>query len=295
VKIAFLGLGAMGSPMALNLLRAGHQVTAFNRTAAKAMSLREAGAAVAASPADAVEGADIAVTMVSNDEAVRAMLFAAITPNRAAIDRLAKGAVHVCTSTISVAFSKQLAAEHAAREQAYIAAPVLGRPEAAAEKRLWVIAAGARDQIERCRPVFDAIGRGFSVVAREPWQANVAKIAANFMLASMLEAMGEAFALVRKSGMEPQAFLEILNALFNSPVYANYGRIVANQQFEPAGFRLVLGLKDVDLALAAGHDSAVPLPLASLVRDRFLSAVAHGRQNADWSALAEVAARSAGL
>jgi 3-hydroxyisobutyrate dehydrogenase-like beta-hydroxyacid dehydrogenase len=295
VKIAFLGLGAMGAPMALNLCRAGHTLTVFNRTAAKAIPLVEAGAAQAASPAAAVEGVDIVVTMVSNDQAVREALFASSPPRRPALDVLPAGAVHICTSTIGAAFSRQLAGEHAARGQGYVAAPVLGRPDAAAEKRLWVIAAGPGDQIERCRPVFDAIGRGCSVVADEPSQANVAKIMANFMLASVLEAMAEAFTLVRKSGMESRVFVEILNALFNSPVYANYGRMVANRQFEPAGFRLALGLKDVGLALEASQDVAAPLPLASVIRDHFLSAVAHGRENADWSALAEVAGRAAGL
>jgi 3-hydroxyisobutyrate dehydrogenase-like beta-hydroxyacid dehydrogenase len=199
------------------------------------------------------------------------------------------------TSTISVELSKELAREHGARSQAYVAAPVLGRPDAAAGKKLWVMAAGAREDIERCHPLIDAIGRGVSIMGDQPWQANITKIAANFMLASMLEAMGEAAALIRKSGMDPHAFVEVLNSLFNSPVYANYGRIIADRKFEPAGFRLTLGLKDVGLALEAGQDAAVPLPLGSLIRDHYLSAIAHGLQDADWSALAEVAARNAGL
>jgi 3-hydroxyisobutyrate dehydrogenase-like beta-hydroxyacid dehydrogenase len=157
------------------------------------------------------------------------------------------------------------------------------------------MAAGAREDIERCHPLIDAIGRGVSIMGDQPWQANITKIAANFMLASMLEAMGEAAALIRKSGMDPHAFVEVLNSLFNSPVYANYGRIIADRKFEPAGFRLTLGLKDVGLALEAGQDAAVPLPLGSLIRDHYLSAIAHGLQDADWSALAEVAARNAGL
>jgi 3-hydroxyisobutyrate dehydrogenase-like beta-hydroxyacid dehydrogenase len=201
----------------------------------------------------------------------------------------------LCTSTISVALSKTLAQEHAGREQGYVAAPVLGRPDAAAERKLWIIVAGSSDQIERCRPLIEALGRGVSIMGDQPWQANITKIAANFMLASMLEAMGEAFALLRKTGVDPHAFVQVLNALFNSPVYLNYGQIIADRRFVPAGFRLGLGLKDVGLALEAAQDAAVPMPLASLVRDHYLSAIAHGHENADWSAVAEVVAHYAGL
>lgn len=289
MKVAFFGAGNMGEPMALNLLRAGHEVTVYNRTREKGAPLETAGARIADSPAAAVNGVDAAITMLANDQAVRDTMLGD------AINTLPAGAVHMCTSTISVAFSKELAAAHAARDQGYIATPVLGRPEAAAAKQLWVMAAGPKDQVERCRPLMDAIGRGVSIMGDEPWQANLTKIAANFMLASMLEAMAESSALVRKSGMEVHAFVEVLNALFNSPVYANYGKIIADQRFEPAGFRLTLGLKDVTLALEAAGGEHVPMPLASLIRDHYLDAIAHGRAGADWSALAEVAARSAGL
>jgi 3-hydroxyisobutyrate dehydrogenase-like beta-hydroxyacid dehydrogenase len=139
------------------------------------------------------------------------------------------------------------------------------------------------------------MGRAVTVMGEQAWRANLTKIAANFMLASMLEAMGESVALVRKSGIGPLQFLEVLNGLFNSPVYANYGKIIAEQRFEPAGFKLRLGLKDVDFALEAAHDTAVPMPLASLLRDHYLSAIAHGRGDADWAALAEVVANDAGL
>ena len=191
--------------------------------------------------------------------------------------------------------SKELAREHARRGQSFVAAPVLGRPDAAAEKRLWIIAAGARATIDRCTPIFDALGRGLSVVGEQPWQANVAKIAVNFTLAAALEAMGEATALIRKSDVEPRVFIEVLNALFGSPVYENYGRMIADRAFEPAGFRLALGLKDVDLALDASRDAAVPMPMAVVMRDQFLSAIADGLEDADWSAVSEIAARNAGL
>lgn len=289
MKIAFLGTGNVGQPMALNLLRAGHAVTAYNRTHDKLAPLAAAGAKVAQSPAGAVEGVDAVITMLANDDALRDVMLGT------AIEALPAGAVHMSSSTISIGLSKELAAAHTRHGQHYIAAPVLGRPDAARDKRLWVMAAGAPDQIERCRPLMEAIGRGITVMGDQPWHANVTKIGVNFLLMSMLEAFGEAFALTRKSNVDPHLFLEVANALFNSPVYANYGRIVADRQFEPAGFRLALGMKDASLALDAGKSAAVPMPLASLVHDHFLSAIAHGRADADWAALAEVSARAAGL
>jgi 3-hydroxyisobutyrate dehydrogenase-like beta-hydroxyacid dehydrogenase len=289
LKIAFLGTGNMGEPMALNLLRAGHDVVAYNRTTGKLAPLAAAGAHIAHSPAGAVEDVDVVITMLANDQAVRDAMLGT------AIEALPAGAVHMGTSTISIGLSKELATEHARHGQHYIATPVLGRPDAARDKRLWVMAAGPPDQIERCRPLMEAIGRGITVVGPEPWQANVTKIGANFMIMSMLEAMGESFALVRKSGIDPHLFLEILTGIFNSPVYSLYGKIIADRQFEPAGFRLALGMKDAGLALDAGQGAAVPMPLASLIHDHFLSAIAHGRGDADWAALAEVAARDAGI
>jgi 3-hydroxyisobutyrate dehydrogenase-like beta-hydroxyacid dehydrogenase len=292
MKVAFIGAGNMGAPMALNLIRAGHELSVYNRTREKLAPLAEAGARIAASTADAVREAEVVITMLANDRAVREAMLESKTP---AIDALARGAVHMCTSTISVALSKELAEVHAARGQGYVASPVLGRPDSAAGKKLWVIAAGPPDYINRCQPLMDAMGRAVTVVGEEAWRANLTKIAMNFLLASMLEAMGESFALVRKSGVDLHHFLEILNGLFNSPIYANYGSIIADRRFEPAGFRLALGLKDVGLALDAAQESAVPMPLASLLRDSYLNAIAHGRADADWSAVAEVAAKNAGL
>ncbi len=291
MTIAFLGAGNMGEPMARNLLRAGHQLRVFNRTRAKAAPLEEAGATIASSVSDAARGADILITMLANDDAVRETLFGA----PGAIEALNQNAIHISTSTISVRLSKELAGEHAKRGQSFVAAPVLGRPDAAIHKRLWIIAAGARATLDRCAPVFDALGRGLSVVGEQPWQANVVKIAVNFTLAAALEAMGEATALIRKSAVEPRVFIEVLNALFASPVYENYGRMIADRTFEPPGFRVALGLKDVELALDASRDAAVPMPMAGLLRDQFLSAIAHGLADADWSAVSEIAARSAGL
>jgi 3-hydroxyisobutyrate dehydrogenase-like beta-hydroxyacid dehydrogenase len=172
---------------------------------------------------------------------------------------------------------------------------VFGRPEAAESKRLVVVAAGAADSIERARPVFDAIGRATFIAGSEPWQANVLKLCGNFMIASVLETFGEAYATLRKSGVEPHLFLEIMNTLFASPVYAGYGAAIAGGKFQPAGFALKLGLKDIRLVLAAAEECASPMPLASLIRDQLLSGLAQGQGEWDWSSVATTAARNAGL
>lgn len=289
MKLAFIGAGNMGSPMARNLLRAGHHVTVFNRTPAHAEPLRQEGAALAESPADAARDADFLITMLADDSAVDDVA-------RGVLRALPQGAIHIGMSTISVACSKRLAAGHAGRGQVYVAAPVFGRPVAAAAAKLWIVAAGPPESLARCQPVFDALGRGTSLVGTEPWMANVVKLAGNFLIAAALESMGEAFALVRKSGVDAEQFLEIVNtALFNSPLYAGYGGAVANEQFEPAGFKLRLGFKDLRLAQEAAEAAAVPMPIAGLLRDRFLAAMARGEGDLDWAALARIAAVQAGL
>ena len=199
-------------------------------------------------------------------------------------------------STIGVACSKRLAERHAGHGQVYLAAPVFGRPVAAAAAQLWIVAAGPPEAIERCQPVFDALGRGTSVVGADPWLANAVKLSGNFLIAAALESMGEAFALVRKSGVDAGQFLEIINtALFNSPLYAGYGGAVAKEQFEPAGFKLRLGFKDLRLVQEAAESAAVPMPLAGVLRDRFLAAMARGEGDLDWAAIARIAAVQAGL
>jgi 3-hydroxyisobutyrate dehydrogenase-like beta-hydroxyacid dehydrogenase len=288
MKIAFVGLGKMGSPMARNLLCGGHELTVFNRTRERAQALAAEGARVAESPADACRGCDAVMTMLSDDAAV-------VEAAASIVEGLAAGAVHLSASTISTALARRLASLHAERGQAYLSTPVFGRPEAAEAKKLLVVAAGLADLIDHCRPVFDAIGRHTFVAGAEPWQANAVKLCGNFMLVSMLECFGEAYATLRKAGVDPHLFLDTMNALFGSPVYANYGRMIADQQFEPAGFALKLGLKDVRLALATAEECSSPMPVASLVHDHLLSAIAHGQADKDWSSLAQVSARDAGL
>jgi 3-hydroxyisobutyrate dehydrogenase-like beta-hydroxyacid dehydrogenase len=291
MKLAFIGLGRMGSGMARNLLRAGHRVTVYNRSREKAEALAADGASIAGSPAEACRDSEAALTMLADDRAVEEVAFGESGMTAA----LPPGAIHVSCSTIGTAMARRLAEQHASRAQGYLSAPVFGRPEAAEAKKLIVVAAGAAELIERCRPVFDAIGRQTFVAGAEPWQANAVKLCGNFMIASMLETFGEAFATLRKAGVDSHLFLETMSALFGSPVYASYGSMMADERFEPAGFALKLGLKDVRLVLETAEECASPMPLASLIRDHLLSAVAQGQADLDWSSISRVIARNAGL
>ena len=291
MNLAFIGLGKMGMGMARNLLRAGHNLVVYNRSREKAEALAGDGARVADSPADASRDAEVVMTMVADDHAVEEVVFG----NHGIASAMKNGCIHLSHSTISAALARRLTAEHARRGQGYLSVPVFGRPEAAATKNLLVVAAGPNELVERCRPLFDAIGRQTFVVGVEPWQANVAKLCGNFIIVGFIEALGEAYATLRKAGVAPEAFLEIMNALFGSPFIANYGRIIAREQFEPALFALRLGLKDVRLVLEAAEECAAPMPLASLVHNHLLSALAQGQGEMDWSSMTRVLARNAGL
>jgi 3-hydroxyisobutyrate dehydrogenase-like beta-hydroxyacid dehydrogenase len=281
----------MGSAMARNLLRAGHEVVVFNRSRDKAEALAADGARVADTPAAVCSGSEAVMTMLADDHAVDQVVFG----ENGIASTLPAGAAHISCSTVSIALARRLAAEHTRRGQKYLSVPVFGRPEAAESKNLLVIAAGPADLVERFRPLFDAIGRQTFVVGSDPSQANAVKLCGNFMLAATLEAFGESFATLRKAEVAPHTFLDLMTALFGSPVYANYGRIIADQNFEPAGFALRLGLKDVRLVLEAAEEFAAPMPLASLIRDQFLSAMAHGQADQDWSSIARAPARTSGL
>jgi 3-hydroxyisobutyrate dehydrogenase-like beta-hydroxyacid dehydrogenase len=291
MTLAFIGLGKMGAGMARNLLRAGHTVAVYNRSRDKADALAADGARVADSPADACRDAEVVMTMVADDHALDEIAFG----KHGIAAAMKAGCVHLSHSTISTALARKLTDEHARHNQGYLSVPVFGRPEAAETKKLVVVAAGPSDLIERCRPLFDAIGRATYVVGAEPWQANVAKLCGNFMIISAIEAFGEAYATLRKAGVAPQVFLEIMTTLLGSPVLTNYGRAIAEENFEPAGFALRLGLKDVRLMLAASEECTSPMPLASLVHDHLLSALAQGQGEMDWSSMTRVVARNAGL
>jgi 3-hydroxyisobutyrate dehydrogenase-like beta-hydroxyacid dehydrogenase len=292
MKTAFIGLGSMGLPMARHLLQAGHRLTVYNRTRARADQLKPLDPVVAATPAAAARGADVLVTMVADDPALEEVMLG----EQGALAALAPGAIHLSMSTVSPALSRWLAERHAAVGQTLVAAPVFGRPEAAETQKLWIVVAGPAAAIERCRPLLDAMGQGIIAAGDEPARANVIKLAGNFLLAAAIEALGEAFALGRKYGVAPADLLDVVQGrLFRSPIYENYGKLIAEERYEPAGFKLRYGLKDIRLALGAGDEVAVPLPLASLMRDRYLTAVARGWSDLDWAALARVAAADAGL
>jgi len=289
LKVGFLGLGNMGEPMAANLIAAGHQVTVWNRTAAKAEPLKKQGAKVATEIKDAVRN-EVVCTMVADDPALRALLTGGL------LDALPAGAVHISHSTVSVAMAEELKREHGKRGQAFISAPVFGRPEAAQAKKLFVVAAGDPALVEKVKPVLDAIGQGTTLIGDDPVQANVAKISGNFLIAAAMEAMGEAVALVGRYGVDPVQYMEFLTSiLFAAPVYKNYGMKIAKQQYEPVGFKAPLGLKDAKLTIAAGEGKYVPLPLASLIHDQMITAISHFGVDVDWSVIAKLSAVHAGL
>ncbi|HET6732996.1 NAD(P)-dependent oxidoreductase [Mycobacterium sp.] len=290
MKIGFIGLGNMGGGMALNLVKAGHEVTAYNRSQDKVDELAKQGARPARSVAEACDG-DIVISMLANDDAVEAVTFG----DDGILASLAPGATHVSSSTISVALSERLTTAHANAGQGFVAAPVFGRPEAAAAAKLFVVAAGAEATLEAVTPVFDAIGQQTFVVSQEPKAASLVKLSGNFLIASVIESLGEAVALVSKAGVDKQEYIDILTStLFGAPVYKTYGGLIAREEFEPAGFAAALGLKDVRLVLSAGEALQVPLPIASLLRDRFLTLLAHGGANLDWSAIGGLASWEAG-
>jgi 3-hydroxyisobutyrate dehydrogenase-like beta-hydroxyacid dehydrogenase len=292
MNVGFIGLGSMGSGIAGNLRRAGHDLVVYNRTRSRAEALVGQGARLAGSPREAGSGVEVLITMLADDAAVEGMMFG----EDGAIGGLGSGAIHLSMSTISAQLSRRLATEHQAKGQMYVAAPVFGRPEAAQAAKLWIVAAGPPAAIKRCQPLFGVISQGVEVVGDEPSKANVLKIAGNFVLASAIEALGEAFVLVRKHGIDLAQFLEVVNGkLLRSPVYENYGKLMIGQRYEPAGFKLRHGLKDVRLALGAGDEASVPLPLASLLRDQYLTAVARGWGDIDWAGVARVSAADAGL
>ena len=290
MDIGFIGLGKMGHGIAANLVRAGHHVTVYNRSAAKAEALVEQGATAGHSVAEACTG-EVVFTMLADDKAVEAVTFG----DYGIVSSLAPGATHVSSSTIGVAFSQRLEAAHTQVGQRFAAAPVFGRPEAAAAAKLFVIAAGTPKTLEPLQPLFDVIGQRTFVVSEQPHTANLVKLSGNLLIASAIESFGEAVALAAKAGIDRQQYVDILTStLFTAPLYQNYGRLIARQEFEPAGFAAALGLKDVRLVLAAAEELQVPLPVASLVHDRLLALVATGGGELDMTAVTMLADRDAG-
>jgi 3-hydroxyisobutyrate dehydrogenase-like beta-hydroxyacid dehydrogenase len=280
----------MGRPIAANLLTRGFDLTVWNRTPSSAADLVTAGATLAASPGEASR-ADVVLTMLADDAAVEQVAF-----EGQLVDLLPRNAIHVSMSTISVRLAQRLAAAHQEHGSILVSAPVFGRPNAAAEAKLFVVCAGPEHALDRVQPIFDAVGQRTFRFGEQPEHANIVKLSGNFLIAAVIESLGEAIALTRKSGIDPHAYIDMLTStLFAAPVYKTYGGLIADERYHPAGFRMPLGLKDVSLVLEAARDRTVPLPIASLVRDRLIEGLAQGLENADWSALGAVAARAAGL
>ncbi|MDT5010798.1 MAG: hypothetical protein QOH57_2415 [Mycobacterium sp.] len=290
MKIGVIGLGNMGSGIAENLLKSGHQVIAYNRSQGKVDVLAEQGATPARSVAEAC-AADVVISMLADDSAVEAVTFG----DGGILEHLAGGGIHVSSSTISVELAERLTAAHAEAGQRFVAAPVFGRPEAAQAGQLFVVAAGEPDTVRSLDVIFDAIGQRTFAISEDPKAASLIKLSGNFLIAAVIESLGEAMALVAKAGVDKQQYLDILTStLFGAPVYKTYGGLIAAEKFVPPGFTGTLGAKDVRLVLAAAEGLSVPLPIASLLRDRFLALSANGGGDLDWSAVGALAAWEAG-
>jgi 3-hydroxyisobutyrate dehydrogenase-like beta-hydroxyacid dehydrogenase len=288
MDVGFIGLGTMGSRIAGTLVNAGHALRVWNRTPEPVDALVRMGARRAAEARDAFSG-DVVFSMLADDDAIHAV----IDP---LLDAAPKGLVHVNMSTISIALARNLGARHRARGLAYVAAPVFGRPELAAEGKLNIVVAGDASVIARIEPLFDVIGQHTWRMGVQPERANVVKLGGNLMLGAAVEAMAEASAFGWRHGIEPADLLDVLtNGVFASPAYKTYGGLIAKRRYEPPGFRLSLLLKDVRLALAAADAAGVPMPLADVLHESLLEAVAHGDGERDLAVLALVALRRAAL
>jgi 3-hydroxyisobutyrate dehydrogenase-like beta-hydroxyacid dehydrogenase len=291
MEAGLIGLGGMGTGLAKSLLRAGHRVTVYNRTPARAEALRGDGATVATTPAEACR-AGIVMTMLADDAALESQVFG----DGGILASLPRGGIHVSCSTISVALSDRLTAAHSSTAQEFVSCPVFGRPDAAEAGRLAVVAAGPVDAVNRCKPLFESLGPKLLIIGEKPSLANVVKLSGNFLIASVLESLSEALAFARKSGVDPATLVEFLTStLFNAPVYKTYGGLIVEGNYDNVGFALPLGLKDTRLVLQAAEAKNVAMPIASVIRDRFLTAMARGNSNKDWSALGLIAAEDAGL
>jgi 3-hydroxyisobutyrate dehydrogenase-like beta-hydroxyacid dehydrogenase len=291
MRIGFLGLGAMGAAMASHLIKAGHEVTVWNRSADAARPLAEQGANVARTPAEAAAGVEVLLGMLANDAAVRQVLF-----DGGVLDALPKGAVHVNHATISVALARELIEAHEKRGLGFVAAPVFGRPDAAATGSLNIVVSGRPDAVAKAQPLIDALAGKVWPMGEDPVRATIVKIGGNFMIGAAIESMAEATALTRAHGVSAADFLEVMsNSLFAAPVFKNYGGQIARDTYTPAGFKLSLGFKDVGLARAAAEAEHVPMPLGSLLHDTLLESLAQGDGDIDWAGMARIAAARARL
>ncbi len=278
-KIGFIGLGNMGLPMAKNLIKAGYQLQVYNRTAAKADELDPAEITVCKTPKEAASNVQFVVTMLSEDS----VLEEAVSGENGLLKSLKPGAIHISMSTVSPETSVKLDKLHQQNGSCYLTAPVFGRPEAAAAQKLWVCVSGNTSIKEASKPILESMGQGIFDFGEEAGKANVVKIAGNFMIMASMEMMAEAFTLGEKNGIDPKKMADFFGStLFNAPIYQNYGKLIANKQYEPVGFKAKLGYKDARLALALSQKSEMPMPFAAAVHNRLLTAVAKGWGDRDW-------------
>jgi 3-hydroxyisobutyrate dehydrogenase-like beta-hydroxyacid dehydrogenase len=287
--LGFIGLGNMGEPIARNLIAAGYGLRVYNRTPAKAAAPAAKGATVVTDPADVASAGGVVVTMLADDRAVEAVSL----PAGSFVEKLGRGGLHISLSTIAPATSRRLTEHHTKFGVDYLSCPVFGRPQAAARKKLRVCMSGPAAARKRALPVAGAIGQQNFDFGDDPGAANVATLCGNFLIASTIEALAELLVLAQKNGVNIRSIAELVGSF--SPLFSNYGNMIADQCFEPAGFRLLLGFKDIHLILQTARDSTTPLPLASLLYDRWLSSIAKGRGELDWSAVALDVAEDAGL
>jgi 3-hydroxyisobutyrate dehydrogenase-like beta-hydroxyacid dehydrogenase len=289
MKIGFIGLGQMGRGMAARLLESGHELGVWNRSRAPAEALQARGARVAACAEDVLD-AEVVITMLADDAALEAVWIAGKL-----VEKMPASAVHLNMASVSLRMAQRVSALHRDRGTPYVSAPVFGRPQFASSGQLDIIAAGSREALQRCVPLFEVLGRRWFDLGPEATHANIAKIARNFLLASIIESLGESFALVEKSGVAPAQFLDIITSTsMSAPAYKSYGRLIIDKPSE-ATFTLKLGLKDVELALQAGADTAVPMPMAGIIREQHLAAIARGYGDREWAALGNYIAETAGL
>ncbi len=292
MRIGFIGLGSMGQAMAANLLQAGFELRVWNRSRDKAEPLVRQGATLVEHPADTVEPGGIVITMVSDDAALRQV----VDGEHGIAQRLGSGGIHLSMSTIAPQTARELAATHAARGTHYVAAPVFGRPDAAAARMLFILCAGPASARQSVQPLLEAMGQRVFDLGDDPVGAHVLKLSGNFMILGVIEAMAEAMALGERYGVARERMMEVLTqSIFPAPLFVNYGKQIAAHAYQPARFKLSLGLKDADLVLAAARQVAVPMPLAQLMQGRLLSAVARSRGELDWTAAALGASEDAGL
>jgi len=291
-KIAFLGLGSMGAAMAANLLKAGFPLTVYNRTAAKAEPLRQQGATVAATPAEAVREATIVFTMLTDDKALEELT----TGPEGFLDALPQGAIHASCSTVAPDTNRRLAEAHAAHGSALVASPVFGKPDVAAAGKLWVGSSGPAEARERLKAAQAAIGQGTHDFGDDPGAASVAKLCGNFLLGTVIEGMAEALTLAEKCGLDRVGFYEMLTStLFNNPIYKNYGKLIAEQHYQPVGAPPAIIRKDMNLVVQEAYKNEVPMPFANLIRDRLTATVALNEPDVDWASFAKRVSEDAGL